>query len=81
MAKFCIKWAVLASVRFFSYVPPPPSDFVPVGDQRGPKILSHPIKNLEKKPWKHVFVKANDYIHFLDQITKVRHLLEQFFGL
>ena len=28
----------------------PPSDFVPVGDRRGPKILSPPIKNLEKKP-------------------------------
>ena len=28
----------------------PPSDFVPVGDRRGPKILSPPpIKNLEKK--------------------------------
>ena len=31
---------------FFSQVPPP-SDFVPVG--WGPKILSPPIKNLEKK--------------------------------
>ena len=30
--------------------PPPPSDFVPVGDRRGPKILSPPpINNLEEK--------------------------------
>ena len=28
----------------------PPSDFVPVGDRRGPKIFSPPIKNLEKNP-------------------------------
>ena len=36
---------------FFASSPPPPSDFVPVGDRWGPKILSPPpIKNLEKKP-------------------------------
>ena len=35
------------------FASPPPSDFVPVGDRRGPKILSPPpIKNLEKKPCK-----------------------------
>ena len=34
---------------FFSQVVPP-SDFVPIGDQQGTKILSPPIKNLEKNP-------------------------------
>ena len=29
----------------------PPSDFVPVGDWHGQKILSPPIKYLEKKTW------------------------------
>ena len=36
---------------FFRQVPPPPSDFVPIGPRRGPKILSPPNKNLEKKPF------------------------------
>ena len=37
--------------QIFFASPPPPSDFVPVGDRREPKILSPPpIKNLEKNP-------------------------------
>ena len=38
------------SLIFFASLPPPPppSDFVLVGDRRGQKILSPPIKNLEK---------------------------------
>ena len=36
--------------RIFFHKSSPPSDFVPVGDRRGPKILSPPIKDLEKKP-------------------------------
>ena len=35
--------------QIFFASPSPPSDFVPVGDLWGPKILSPPIKNLEKK--------------------------------
>ena len=46
---------------------PPPSDFVPVGDRRGPKILSPPpIKNLEKKTLK------PDQMYFgLDQLKAI----------
>ena len=35
--------------QIFFASPPPPYDFVPIGDRRGPKILSSPIKNFEKK--------------------------------
>ena len=34
-----------SQIFFASFPPLPPSDFVPVGDRRGPKILSPPIKN------------------------------------
>ena len=47
--------------RIFFCKSPPPSDFVPVGDRRGPKILSPPIKNLEKKPCEEPPVSLKTY--------------------
>ena len=44
-----IRWAVLASVGFFSQVSPPPSDFAPVGDRWRPKILSPPHQKFREK--------------------------------
>ena len=45
---------------------PPPSDFVPVGDWRGPKILSPPpIKNLEKKPCFRPMPKSLQRLHLI----------------
>ena len=53
MALFCIKWVVWLQSDFFRKFLPP-SNFVPIGPRRGLKILSPPIKNLEKKPWQAV---------------------------
>ena len=51
MAQFCIKWTVLASVGFFSQVPPPHPTSSPSGTDGDRKFWVHPFKNLEKKPW------------------------------
>ena len=42
----------MVSVRFFLQVPPPPSEFVPIGDRRGPKILSSPHQKFREKTLK-----------------------------
>ena len=44
-------WAVCTSDGFLSQVPPPHPASSSSGTDGGPKILSPPIKNLEKKPW------------------------------
>ena len=48
MAWFCIRWAVLASVRFFSQVPPPPH-LTSDGDEKF--WVPRPIKNLKPLPY------------------------------